>query len=210
MSGPEEQGLEDGAGAAGDVAAAPDDGAAATEVAAAGEAVSEDLDAMLADVRRERDEYLQLAQRARADFDNYRRRAARDAEDAERRGRVELARGLLPAIDNLERALRAAGAEPTLEHRDEDSAEPESREVSAHEALAAGVALVHGELVGTLERAGIEAFDPLGDPFDPVTCEAISTRPPADGESGEVLETLERGYRLGETLIRPARVVVAG
>ena len=176
-------------------------------------AVEHDLDELVADLRRERDEYLELAQRARADFDNYRRRAARDAEDAERRGKGALARGLVPAIDNLERALLAAGVKldgrPTADAGDGAADEPFSREVSAHEALAAGVALVHRELVAALEAAGIEAFDPLGEAFDPSLHEAISTKPAADGERPNVVaETLQRGYRVGETLIRPARVVV--
>ena len=178
-------------------------------------AVEQDLDELVTDLRRERDEYLELAQRARADFDNYRRRAARDAEDAERRGKGALARGLVPAIDNLERALLAAGVKldgrPTGDRDDAESPadEPFSREVSAHEALAAGVALVHRELVAALEAAGIEAFDPLGEAFDPSLHEAISTKPAVDGEQPNVVaETLQRGYRVGETLIRPARVVV--
>ena len=73
-------------------------------------AVEADLDALLEETKRERDEYLELAQRARADFDNYRKRAAREAEEAERRGRGgSWLEGLVPALDNLERALLAAG-----------------------------------------------------------------------------------------------------
>ena len=171
--------------------------------------VAADLDELIADLRRERDEYLSLAQRARADFENFRRRATREAAEAERRGKAELVRSLLPALDSLERALVAAGVEP--EGGDADAGEPRSREVSAHEALAEGVALVHRELTAALEGAGIERFDPLGERFDPNTCEALSTRPAADGESnGVVVETLQRGYRIGELLIRPARVVVTG
>src|SRR5438093_13561782 len=87
-----------------------------TETKASSEAESEsaaavdaDLDALLADVRRERDEYLEIAQRARADFENYRKRAEREAQEAERRGKAALAKGLVPALDNLERALSSAG-----------------------------------------------------------------------------------------------------
>ena len=76
------------------------------------EEVAEDLDALLADVKRERDEYLALAQRARADFENFRKRAAREAEEAERRGKAAIAKGLLPALDNLERAVRSTGIDP--------------------------------------------------------------------------------------------------
>src|SRR3954468_19946328 len=71
-----------------------------------------DLDALLADVKRERDEYLALAQRARADFENFRKRAAREAEEAERRGKAQIAKELLPALDNLERALMSTGLDP--------------------------------------------------------------------------------------------------
>jgi molecular chaperone GrpE len=90
-----------------------------------------------------------------------------------------------------------------------EAEEPASREVSAHEALAAGVALVHGEIVGALRSAGVESFDPAGEKFDPSLHEALSARPATGGEeSGVVAETLQRGYALGDVLIRPARVVV--
>jgi molecular chaperone GrpE len=86
-----------------------------------------------------------------------------------------------------------------------------SEEVSAQEALARGVALVYNELRAALERAGVETYDPTGEPFDPATSEALATRPAAgDGtESGRVIETLERGYRLDGQVLRPARVVVS-
>jgi molecular chaperone GrpE len=165
--------------------------------------VEHDLDALLADVKRERDEYLELAQRARADFENYRTRE------------------LLPALDNLERALRAAGLdpesgrpargpEPTPEEEDAEAFDVPSEEVSAQEALARGVALVYGELRAALERAGVETYDPAGEPFDPATSEALATRPAGDGvPSGVVIETLERGYRLDGQVLRAARVVVS-
>lgn len=176
-----------------------------------GAAVEQDLDELIADLRRERDEYLSLAQRARADFENYRRRAAKESSDAERRGKADVVRALLPAIDSLERALLAAGVSSEEQNGADDASEPRSREVSAHEALAEGVALVHRELTAALGSVGVEVFDPLGERFDPNSCEALSTRPPADGEeSGVVVEVVQRGYRLGEALIRPARVVVSG
>jgi len=170
--------------------------------------VSEDLDALLLEAQRERDEYLGLAQRAKADFENYRKRAAREASEAERRGRAGIAKQMLPSLDNLERALRAAGV---TEAEGEPTAplEQPSEEVSAHEALARGVALVFTELRATLERAGVESYDPAGERFDPALHEAISTRPAEDdGEPGTVVETLERGYRLDGHLLRPARVIV--
>jgi molecular chaperone GrpE len=198
-------------------AAAPDEG----ERNDAAE-VEHDLDALLADVKRERDEYLELAKRARADFENFRKRAAREADEAERRGKASVARELLPALDNLERALRSTGLDPRTgrpagapqptaeEVEDAEAYDAPSEEVSGQEALARGVALVYGELRSALERAGVETYDPTGEPFDPTTSEALATRPAADGvESGRVLETLERGYRLDGQVLRAARVVVS-
>jgi molecular chaperone GrpE len=162
----------------------------------------------VANLERERDEYLDLAQRTRADLENFRKRSARESSDAERRGRAHVARGLVPAVDNLERALQAAGVDLDPASATE-SPDPASREVSAHEALAAGVALVHGEIVGALRAAGVESFDPAGEKFDPNRHEALSARPAVNGEeSGIVAETIQRGYELGDVLIRPARVVV--
>ncbi len=185
-------------------------------------ALESDLDALLADVKRERDEYLQLAQRARADFENYRKRAARDAQDAERRGKATLAKELVPALDNLERALRSSGIDPEAgtsrnpaapgdeEAAGTGSGETPSEEVSAREALARGVALVYGELRGALERAGVESYDPTGEKFDPAMSEALATRATEDGvEPGTVVETLEKGYRLDGQVLRAARVVVS-
>ena len=136
----------------------------------------------------ETEDYLALAQRIQADFENYRKRAAREAAAAGERARSGLVRELLPIVDNLERAL--ASAEDGEQH------------------LAEGVRLVHSELIAVLERNGIEQFDPAGDKFDPSEHEALSVR--NDGESGVVLEVVEKGYRSNGTVLRPARVVVSG
>src|SRR5919109_5134411 len=103
----------------------------------AADQVERDLDE-LSEAKRERDEYLELAQRTKADFENYRKRVAKETSEALARGKAELARELLPALDNLERAL-AAG-----------------RDSSSHEALVEGVAMVRDELHGRLEAAGAE------------------------------------------------------
>jgi molecular chaperone GrpE len=132
--------------------------------------------------------YLELAQRIQADFENYRKRAAREAAAAGERAKSGLVRELLPVVDNLERAL--ASAEDGEQH------------------LAEGVRLVHSELIAVLERNGIQQFDPVGDKFDPGEHEALSVR--NDGEPGVVLEVVERGYRANGTVLRPARVVVSG
>jgi molecular chaperone GrpE len=172
--------------------------------------VDSDLDELLAETQRERDEYLEIAQRARADFENYRKRAAREAHEAERRGKLALARELVPALDNLERALRAAGIDPEPGTAGGGHGEAPSEEVSAHEALAGGVALVYGELRAALERAGVEAYDPTGQRFDPTEHEALSVRSGEDGvDAGVVIETLEKGYRLDGRVLRAARVVVS-
>jgi molecular chaperone GrpE len=134
------------------------------------------------------EDYLALAQRIQADFENYRKRAAREAAAAGERAKSGLVRELLPIVDNLERAL--ASAEDGEQH------------------LAEGVRLVHSELIAVLERNGIQQFDPAGDKFDPSEHEALSVR--NDGEPGVVLEVVERGYRANGTVLRPARVVVSG
>jgi molecular chaperone GrpE len=170
--------------------------------------VETDLDALLAERTRERDEHLALAQRARADFENYRRRVKAELADAEQRGRANLARGVLPALDNLERAHVAAGVDPV--ERPDPAGEAPSEEVSARDALAEGVALVYRELGAALERSGVVSFDPVGEQFDPSEHEAIATGEAAGVASGTVLETLERGYRVDSQVIRPARVVVSG
>jgi molecular chaperone GrpE len=132
--------------------------------------------------------YLDMAKRTQAEFENYRKRAARDAAQAGERAKSNLIRELLPVVDNLERALRTAN--PEEDH------------------LAEGVRLVHAELVSTLERNGVKAFDPAGEPFDPTFHEALSTREGENG-SGVVLDVVEKGYKLGDAVIRPARVVVS-
>jgi molecular chaperone GrpE len=136
----------------------------------------------------EPEDYLALAQRVQADFENYRKRVARETAAAGERARSGLVRELLPIVDNLERAL--ASAEDGEQH------------------LAEGVRLVHSELIAVLERNGIQPFDPVGDKFDPSEHEALSVRD--DGEPGVVLEVVERGYRSNGTVLRPARVVVSG
>ena len=158
-------------------------------------AVESDLDELAA-AHRQRDEYLELAQRTKADFENYRKRAARDAAEAELRGRSALARELVPVLDNLERALLAAGVDP--QGTDADG-----------EALAQGVLLVYRDLRSTVERAGVETYDPAGERFDPQWHEALSTRPGDGADPGTVVETVEKGYRLGDQILRPARVIVS-
>jgi molecular chaperone GrpE len=156
----------------------------------AADQVERDLDE-LGETKRERDEYLELAQRTKADFENYRKRVAKDTSEALARGKADLARQLLPVIDNLERALEAGG------------------DAATHQALVDGVAMVRDELHGRLEGAGVEAFDPTGERFDPQLHEALSTKPEEGTEPGVVVETVAKGYRLNGQVLRPAQVVVS-
>ncbi len=152
--------------------------------------VEADLEALL----KERDDYLDLAKRTKADFENFRKRMSTEVQAAGARGKAELARDVVTVVDNLERALQAAGIDP-----EGDSAD----------GLAHGVLLVFRSLRDTLGRNGIEAIDPKGEKFDPRWQEALSTIAADGTESGTVVEVLQKGYRLDEQLIRPARVVVS-
>jgi len=154
---------------------------------AAGLDVEKDLDALLDETKRERDEYLDLAQRTRADFENYRKRAAEQAQEAEARGKGSLARELVPVLDNLTRALSAEGSD----------------------ALVDGIRMVHKDLGETLQRAGVEEYDPTGERFDPSWHEALATRPEEGADAGVVVETVEKGYRLDGQVLRPAKVIVS-
>jgi molecular chaperone GrpE len=150
-------------------------------------AVEHDLDELLTKAN-ERDEYLSLAQRTQADFENYRKRAAKEQAAAEGRGVAKLAREVLPALDNLKRALES--------------------EASGDELLE-GVRLVETELQAALQRLGIEAYMPEGEPFDPNYHEAMARQPVEGAESGTVVEVYQCGYRMNGAVLRPARVVVA-
>lgn len=168
---------------------APQDGAPSD---APGDAVQQDLDELQAKAA-ERDEFLSLAQRTQADFENFRKRASREQALAEQRGVAKVVKELLPALDNLERALAAAESQP-------DGAEHH---------LSEGIRLVQAELVAALARVGVEGYAPKGEQFDPNVHEAMAQQPVEGTESGTIVEVYQSGYRAGETVIRPARVIVA-
>jgi len=174
----------------------PEEVAEAAHVAAEQEAVTFEEDG-LAELRERAaraDEYLDLAQRAKADFENFRKRMTRDLAAAEARGTGRLAKELLPALDNLERALAAVEAsDADQEHR-----------------VTEGFRLVQSELAAALNRTGIEGFAPHGEPFDPSEHEAVAQQPVEGAERGTILEVLQAGYRLNGAILRPARVIVAG
>jgi molecular chaperone GrpE len=137
---------------------------------------------------RERDEVIDDLKRVAADFDNYRKRALRDQEALVARAHERLVKELLPVLDDLERALVAA------EEHEEAKLED-------------GVRLVHRELRDALTKEGLVEIETEGE-FDPHVHEALLTQPSEDGD-GAILEVIQKGYRLGDRVLRPARVVVS-
>ena len=156
------------------------------EEAAAAELVEEDLETLRSRAS-ERDEYLALAQRTQADFENYRKRMARDAAAAADRGVRRLAEELFGALDHLDAALQNIGDPDVVK----------------------GVRLVQDEFVNALRRVGVEPFSPVGEPFDPNEHEAMAQQPAEGFEPGQVVSVYQQGYRHKDQVIRPARVVVA-
>jgi molecular chaperone GrpE len=132
--------------------------------------------------------------RAVAELDNVRKRARRDVDAAQTRGIARLARELLPALDNFERALASAESQP--ENRDHH--------------LTDGIRLVQTELLAALARVGIEPDSPKGERFDPHRHEAVAQQPADGAEPGTIVEVYSAGYRYGDDVLRPAKVVVAG
>jgi molecular chaperone GrpE len=147
-----------------------------------------ELEERLEELERERDEYLNDLKRVAADFENYRKRVARDQEGLAARAHERLVKELLPVLDDLERALQAA-------------AEHEGAK------LEEGVRLVHRELVEALAREGLNEVETDGQ-FDPHVHEALLSQA-SEKEDGAVIEVLQKGYRLGDRILRPARVVVS-
>jgi molecular chaperone GrpE len=135
------------------------------------------------------DEYLRDLQRLAADFDNFRKRSAREYEALAQRAHERLVKELLPVLDDLERALDAA------EEHDEEK-------------VIEGVRLVQQALRQALEREGLAEIEADGK-FDPHVHEALLAQPAADVAQGDVLQVLQKGYRLGDRVLRPARVIVA-
>jgi molecular chaperone GrpE len=137
---------------------------------------------------KERDELLDTLQRLQAEFDNYRKRAARDQQSLVTRAHERLVKELLPVFDDLERALEAAEAHEEAK-------------------LEEGVALVTRAFGDILRKEGLEEIETDGR-FDPHVHEALLSQP-SEAEEGSVIEVIQKGYRLGDRVIRPARVVIA-
>ena len=146
------------------------------------------LEEQVAALEAERDEHLNDLKRVAAEFENYRKRVARDQESLVARAHERLVKELLPVLDDLERALAAA---------------EEHEEATLEE----GVRLVHRELEEALRREGLAEIGTKGH-FDPHIHEALLSQP-SEQDEGAILEVVQKGYRLGDRVVRPARVVIA-
>ncbi len=149
----------------------------------------EELLARLQDAERERDKLLDDLRRTAADFDNYRKRVAREQMQVLARSGERVVAKLLPVLDDLERALDAA------EHHEEAK-------------VLEGVRMTKDALAGVLASEGVEEIVADG-PFDPHVHEALMTQPAEGVEPGHVVQVVQRGYRIGDAVVRPARVIVA-
>jgi molecular chaperone GrpE len=147
-----------------------------------------DLEKRLAEVERERDERTDDLKRVAAEFENYRKRVARDQASQAARAHERLVKELLPVLDDLERALQAAS-----EHQEGKVEE--------------GVRLVQRELHEALGKEGLVEIETNGT-FDPHVHEALLSQP-SEQDEGAILEVLQKGYRLGDRVLRPARVVIS-
>lgn len=139
---------------------------------------------------RERDDYLDSLKRLQADFENYRKRVMRESEQLKTRYSAEIIEEILPVLDNFERAMKAA-----MEHD--------------QKVLGGGVELVYNQLRDVLNKRGLCEIEAHGQPFDPAHHEAVLCRPSEEHEEGTVVDVLEKGYRLEDRVVRPAKVVVS-
>lgn len=132
--------------------------------------------------------------RLRADFDNFRKRTLKEKEEAFRYGHQNIVKDLLPTVDNLERAIEHARGSQTGDL----------------EGLLQGVELVLRELLGVLEQYGLAAIEAEGQTFDPAVHEAMTQQLHESAPANTVMQVFQKGYRLRDRLLRPARVVVSG
>ena len=142
-------------------------------------------------LRAERDEYLNLARRERAEFDNYRKRVERDRQNAKRENLAEFLRSFFGPLDDLDRVVN------------------ESAKEHSYETMQAGVRIFEENLWKVLAKAGIKRINAQGKPFDPEFHEAVATVPSADTPPNTVLEIFDNGYKLDDFVLKPARVVVS-
>ena len=147
----------------------------------------DDLQKQLEAAKKQSDEYLNMAQRVQADFENFRRRNNAVRADAYEDGARAFIKTILPVMDNLERALAAESADAAL-----------------HE----GVSMVHRQLSEALEKRGVTVIDCAGEKFDPRLEDAVMQADASEGEPGTVCLVLQKGYQLGDVVLRHAMVKV--
>jgi molecular chaperone GrpE len=171
-----------------------DDGAVSQATDQAGAKVLEDLEALrtkLQAAEQARDQYLDLALRTKADFENYQKRMQRDLATERRFAQAPLAADLLGALDNLERAMAAA------------------QKAGEAGPLVQGVGLVHSQILDVLRRHGIQRIEAQGQPFDPNQHQAVLQQPSQQHPPMTVVSVLENGYMIHDRVLRPARVAVS-
>lgn len=149
------------------------------------DAESPEISQIKQELRREHDMHM----RALADFDNYRRRVERERESEARRGKRDIILSILEVLDGFDRALKHVGDAP--------------------ESVSAGFEALHRKLLNMLEAQGVAPFITVGERFDPRLHEAIGSLDNDEYEPGRVVEEVQRGYRWGDELLRPARVLVS-
>ncbi len=178
---------------------APAAGSVAEGEIVAEDAVGETPDGAADDVEKlaaERDQYLEALQRLKAEFDNFRKRNDRDRQMIAAGATRDVVRGLLPVLDNLERAVQAlvGQVQPTA---------------AGGAGIVEGLEMVRGQLAGLLVGHGVEEIPAAGEAFDPTVHEAIAAIPSPEHSEGTVIEVVEKGYRHSEHVLRPSRVVIA-
>jgi molecular chaperone GrpE len=173
---------------------APDNGDAAESLVALepGNITPEQL-AELKDLAGKANEHWQRLLRTSADFENFKKRAAREKQDAIKFANESLLQKLVPVLDNFDMALSATQA----------------AQGEAAQSLQTGVNMIYQQLKNSLSEAGLEEVDATGKPFDPNVHEAVSQKETADVPEGTVVQQLRKGYKLRERLLRPASVIVA-
>ena len=152
-----------------------------------GDVVEGALEAAVAETVELRDQVL----RTQAEFENFRKRITREREDERKRATERLVEELLPAIDNLERAIEHTSADHEIEH------------------LITGVTSVHAQIMGVLAKSGVSVIDPTGQSFDPATQQAVSQQEDLTVPDGTVIAAFQKGYEMGGRVVRPAMVVVS-
>jgi len=169
--------------------------------AAGADAASMPIDELEAELQRHREQTRQLEEqllRRAAEFQNYRRRTEAELGQAAARGRGEVVLQMLDVLDDLQRSLEAA-----------EKANETEEGGPTYEALKTGVDLVYKKFADTLRGLGVEEIEAVGQPFDENQHEAMMQQPAENAESGTVIGEIQKGYRLGDRVLRHARVIVA-